>query len=215
MIHVISGLNYDSNIYLVTGKVPTIVDCGTGLWNDYVMKQLESIIDCKKIKQIALTHEHFDHCGGVRKIYDKSSDKTKILAHVDASKKIENGESAFAKMLGGVMPKMPVDVKLSDGDKVIFGDDEYEVIHTPGHSPGSLCFYSKVNGTIFSGDTVFSNGAFGRYDLPGGNPDLLRDSIERLSKLEIFNLYPGHMAVAVGDGQKHMELVLKNTEYLL
>ena len=178
MINVISGLNYDSNIYLITGKIPTIVDCGTGLWNDYVMKQIESFIDCSKIKQIILTHEHYDHCGGVRKIYDKTGKKAKIFAHKNASDKIENGESAFATMLGGVMPKMPVDVKISGGDTIIFGDDEYEVIHTPGHSPGSLCFYSKVNGTIFSGDTVFSHGAFGRYDFPGGNPDLLRESID-------------------------------------
>ena len=215
MIHFIKGLNYDSNIYIVTGETPTIIDCGTGLWHDYVMKKIEKILDPCKIKQIVLTHEHYDHCGGVKLIHEKTGNKSIVIAHVDASDKIENGDSAFAQMLGGFMPKMPVNLKLVDGDKIILGDDEYKVIHTPGHTPGCICLYNKKSGSIFTGDTVFSNGSFGRYDFPGGDPRLLRESIEKLAQLEIINMYPGHESIVEGDGHEHMEMVLRNIEYLI
>jgi glyoxylase-like metal-dependent hydrolase (beta-lactamase superfamily II) len=214
-IHCIYGYSYDSNIYIITGEKPTIIDSGTGLFNREVTSNIKKIVDPKTIKQIILTHEHFDHAGGVKKIYDLTERNAKIIAHQNASGKIERGESIFARMLGGIMPKMPVDVKLNEGDTIVIGDETFEVFHTPGHTSGSMCLYSKTSKSLFSGDTVFSHGSFGRYDLPGGDLDLLRKSIERLAKLDIVNLYPGHETVVEGDGNRHMKMTLKNTEYLM
>jgi glyoxylase-like metal-dependent hydrolase (beta-lactamase superfamily II) len=214
-IHCIYGHSYDSNIYIITGEKPTIIDSGTGLFNREVTSNIKKIVDPKTIKQIILTHEHFDHAGGVKKIYDLTERNAKIIAHQNASGKIERGESIFARMLGGIMPKMPVDVKLNEGDTIVIGDETFEVFHTPGHTSGSMCLYSKTSKSLFSGDTVFSHGSFGRYDLPGGDLDLLRKSIERLAKLDIVNLYPGHETVVEGDGNRHMKMTLKNTEYLM
>lgn len=206
----IYGIDYDSNIYLVKGKNPTIVDCGTGLHHNYVEDEIKKIVDPKTVKQIVLTHEHYDHCGGVRKLFELTSRKAKIIAHVDASDKIEKGESDFASMLGGVMPKMSVNIKIEEGDELKIGDEEFKVIHTPGHTPGSICLYSKDSKTLFSGDTVFPNGYFGRYDFPGGDADQLKNSIEKLAKLNIENIYPGHETIVEGDGKKHMNMTLQN-----
>ena len=89
------------------------------------------------------------------------------------------------------------------------------MIYTPGHTPGCMCLYDEKSKTLFSGDTVFANGSFGRYDFPGGNGKQLRYSIENLSKLDINNLYPGHETIVEGDGNRHMRMTLKNTEYLM
>lgn len=209
-IRCIYGIDYDSNIYVVEGKNPTIVDCGTGLHQEHVADEIKKIINPTEIKQIVLTHEHYDHCGGARRLFELIGKNAKIIAHVDASDKIEKGESDFARMLGGVMPKMPVDVKVKDGDKIKMGDEEFKVIHTPGHTPGSICLYGKENCSLFSGDTVFPYGSFGRYDFPGGDAEQLKKSIERLSTLDIVNIYPGHETIVEGNGNKHMNRTLQN-----
>jgi len=214
-IHCICGINYDSNIYIILGENPTIIDCGTGLYNDQVLKKLTEIIDPKKIEQIILTHEHYDHCGGVKKIFESVSSNVKILAHIDASEKIESGESNFALMLGGTMPKMPVDIKLKEGEDVHIGDEIFVVLHTPGHTPGSMCLYSKDSKSLISGDTIFPFGSFGRYDFPEGDGNLLKKSIERIAEYDIVNLYPGHESIIEGDAQKHINLTLKNTKYII
>ncbi len=214
-IHCIYGRNFDSNIYVIPGEKTTIVDTGTGLHNKEVIGDIKKLVDPAAINQIIITHEHFDHCGGIKKIFEITGGKAKIMAHKNASEKIESGESEFAKMLGGVMPKMPVDVKLKDGDKIMVGDESFKVLHTPGHTPGSLCLHSETSKSLISGDTIFSYGSFGRYDFPGGDADLLRQSIERLAKLDVVNLYPGHESIVEGDGKKHMNMVLKNIRSIM
>ena len=214
-IHCIYGVEYDSNIYIVKGAEPALIDCGTGLHSEYVEERIKEIINPSEIKKIILTHEHYDHCGGVRKIYELTGKKARILSHINASKKIETGDSDFAKMLGGTMPKMPVDVKLRDGDVLKIGDETFNVLHTPGHTPGCICLYSEKSRSLFSGDTVFAYGSFGRYDFPGGDPKQLRQSIEKLANLDILNIYPGHDTIVEGDGDKHMKATLDNSKYLV
>jgi len=214
-IHCIYGISYDSNIFVIVGDNSTIIDCGTGLHSTYVEDKIKEIINPAKIKNIILTHEHYDHCGGIKKIYKFTNSKPKIYAHEKATDKIESGDSNFARMLGGEMPKMPVDVKLKEGDELKIGDDGFKVLHTPGHTPGCICLYNKKSKTLFSGDTVFANGSFGRYDFPGGDASQLRKSIERLSALDVANLYPGHETIVEGDANRHMRATLENTKYLV
>jgi len=214
-IHCIYGRNSDSNIYTILGENPTIIDCGTGLYNEEVVRDIKKIVDPTSIKQIILTHEHFDHCGGVKKLHDLTDGKAKIVSYENAADKIERGESIFARLLGGVMPKMPVDVRLLDGYTINMGDETFEVIHTPGHTPGSMCLYSKTSKSLISGDTIFAYGSFGRYDFPDGDPVLLRQSIEKLAELDVENLYPGHELYVEGEGKEHMAMVLKSIRYLM
>jgi glyoxylase-like metal-dependent hydrolase (beta-lactamase superfamily II) len=214
-INCLYGRNYDSNIYIIEGDVPTLVDCGTGLYKIKVAQDIKRKINPNLVEQIIITHEHFDHCGGVKEIYELTNKNTKVLAHVNASSKIEKGDSDFAKMLGGAMPRMKVDIKLKDGDSVNIGNEIFEVIHTPGHTPGSMCLYSKKSKSLFSGDTIFAYGGFGRYDFPEGDAIQLKNSIEKLAKLDIINIYPGHETVVEGDGNNHMKMTLQNIRSLI
>ena len=66
------------------------------------------------------------------------------------------------------------------------------MIHTPGHTPGGICLYSERDKALFSGDTVFPEGSFGRTDLPGGNATKLVESIRKLTLLDVSVMYPGH-----------------------
>jgi len=214
-INCIYGRNYDSNIYVITGEKPTIVDCGTGLHRIEVAEEIKRKINPQIIEQIIITHEHFDHCGGVRGIYELTNNNSKVMAHINATDKIEKGESDFAEMLGASMPKMHVDVKLKDADTIKIGDEIFEVIPTPGHTPGGMCLYSKKSKSLFSGDTIFSYGSFGRYDFPEGDFIQLKNSIEKLAKLDILNIYPGHETVVEGDGNKHIKMTLQNIRSLM
>ncbi|GAI37768.1 unnamed protein product, partial [marine sediment metagenome] len=87
-----------------------------------------------------------------------------------------------------------------DNNKLDTADMEFELIPSPGHSPDSICFYCQKDRLLICGDVIFA-GNTGRVDLPGGNADELRHSIEELSQLEISYLLPGHMDI-VTSGEK-------------
>jgi glyoxylase-like metal-dependent hydrolase (beta-lactamase superfamily II) len=95
---------------------------------------------------------------------------------------------------------VPVAQELADGDLIKVGSRTLTVLHTPGHSPGSLCLYAPEAATLFSGDTLFA-GTFGRYDLPGGDGEALRASLRRLAALPRRTaVLPGHgRATTIGD----------------
>jgi len=209
----IIGSGYDSNIFVIPGEKPTIIDTGTGMHKNKVLSQISEYINLNDISQIILTHEHFDHAGGVKQLFEATNEKAIVIAHKDAADKIEKGESMFARLLGGTMPQMPVDQKLSGGEILQIGDKDFEVTSTPGHTPGCICLYSKETKTLFSGDTVFANGSFGRTDFPGGSSAELKESIKKLSKLDVNRLYPGHEMIVEKNGNHHIHLALKNVNY--
>lgn len=209
-IYSIIGSDYDSNIFVIPGKKPTVIDTGTGMHRDSVLSQIADYINLSNISQIILTHEHFDHVGGTNQILEASDGEAKIIAHRAAAKKMEKGESIFAHLLGSSMPKISVDQQLSGDERIVIGDYEYKVISTPGHTLGCICLYSSETKTLFSGDTIFANGSFGRTDLPGGDSGQLKRSIERLSTLDITRLYPGHEMIVVKKAYKHIQWSLKN-----
>ena len=122
-----------------------------------------------KVKYIINTHHHFDHTIGNDAMVQHT--KSKILQHTSST--LKN------------------DIRISDGEKIIFGKSELTVIHTPGHSKDSICLVG--DGKIFSGDTLFV-GNCGRIDLPGGSAKELYHSLfDMLYKLDDnLMLYPGH-----------------------
>jgi hydroxyacylglutathione hydrolase len=214
-IFTLTGREYDSNVYVINGENPTIIDTGTGFFSQMILKEIHEILSLKKIRQILLTHEHYDHVGGVPDIFQATNSSAKIFAHKDIVSKLKEGKSTFAEMLGGVMPCIQVDVGLTDGSQIKIGDDVFDVLVTPGHSIGSLCFYSKENEVLFSGDTVFSHGGFGRYDFPGGDFHLLVRSLERLAALDVQHLYPGHGPIVEDCGKDHVKRALANIRSLI
>jgi hydroxyacylglutathione hydrolase len=211
----IPGKDYDSNVYVIRGKIPTIIDTGTGFYSKMILETIGRILSLHQVKQIVLTHEHYDHVGGVLDFVRATKGAARVLAHKDIVMKLKEGRSMFAEMLGGVMPRIEVDVLLSDEMRITMGDDIVQVLFTPGHSIGSLCLYSKEQGVLFSGDTVFAYGGFGRYDFPGGDFQSLLRSIEHLATLPIAKLYPGHGPVIETQGAAHVLKSLQNIRSLM
>lgn len=137
-----------------------------------------------KVKYIVLTHGHFDHTTGVEEL------KSIINAPVAMSK--EDNEMALSSIkFYGPMPESGADIILKDGDTLSFGKHEIKVIATPGHTPGGLCI--RIEDDMFTGDTLFA-GSIGRTDLPGGNYEVIIDSIQRklMPLSDNIAIHPGH-----------------------
>ena len=147
---------------------------------------------------IIATHTHFDHVLGVDSIRDKF--KIPFLIHHDDLSMLESMQSRVRQIMGFSVPPPPkVDRFLKDGESIAFGEDRVKVIHTPGHSPGSISLAGQ--GFVLTGDALF-NQSIGRTDLPGGDLDtLVRSITERLFTLDEGTIvYPGHgPETSIGD----------------
>ena len=118
-------------------------------------------------------------------------------------------------MLGQRLPPIPIAKKLHDGDVIEVGPYSFQVLLTPGHSAGSLCFFEPKHKLLISGDVVFRHGSFGRVDFPTGNGTVLKQSIERLANLPVEMLLPGHMGIAMENGQREIKLSLQFARQVL
>jgi len=189
-ILLMNGVGFESNMYLIDKEV--LVDTGTGLFFPQIRENLINLgIDPKKIKLIVNTHCHFDHVGGDKSFRDLCN--AEIAIHENDAQALEEGDNnlTLATMFGKKMKSITVDRRLKERDRIKTSNFCFEVIHTPGHTPGSICLYESKKKILISGDTLFSDG-IGRSDLPGGDSDLLRESLKKLSKLKITYLLPGH-----------------------
>lgn len=200
-----SAVPYDSNIYLVSGDRPIVVDAGTGLDSGGVIPRIRSVCP-EGPASIVLTHCHYDHAGGAADLAEEFGCPV-FAGWRDAPHVREPDEYAASSMFGGSM--RPVDVHdLSEGDVVDTGDHMFTVLETPGHTEGSICLYDGSSGILISGDTVFSNG-YGRTDLPGGSMTAMRGSLLRLSKIDIRELFPGHGSTCDRNVHDNLDWVLR------
>jgi len=202
-IHMLSGAGVDCNIFLVTGDDPILVDTGTGGNLDAVLEGIAKHIEPKRINRIVLTHRHFDHVGGAGAL--KEALGARVFIHeLDASPLRDgDGWGTLARVFGA--PGEVVEVAtLKEGDELETGSHRFVVKHTPGHTVGSICLYEKETATLISGDTVFADGV-GRWDLPTGDLRQLVDSLQKLNRLEVINLYPGHGPANLGQARRSLE----------
>jgi len=182
------GVGYDCNIYMIDGEI--VVDTGTGTFFREMKDEIQNLgFNPKKIKTIVNTHCHFDHTGGNKKFRDWL--KAKIAIHKKDRKSLESGKNTIAEYFGGEAKAVSVDKELDRGDTIRTKNFSFEIIPTPGHTPGSICLYDRRKKILISGDTVFSDGV-GRTDYPGGNKRDLIKSVKKLTKLRVDCLLPGH-----------------------
>ncbi|MCW1296829.1 MAG: MBL fold metallo-hydrolase [Candidatus Parvarchaeota archaeon] len=186
----ISPSYISANSYLILSKKPVLIDAGMDA-KLVIEKIYENKI--KKLHYIILTHMHYDHIAASMEIKKRTG--AKIIMHRDDAVLIKKSEFTASNIFGKNNPKIKIDKCLVGNERFNLGDIELIVIHTPGHTPGSICLYEKNEKVIFSGDTVFPDGGFGRTDLPGGDHKKLIESLKILCKLDITKLYPGHMEI--------------------
>ncbi len=180
------------NTYLIDGSEKILVDPGHVMHFAHVRDGLAELgLGLNDIGWVILTHAHPDHLEAVRLF---RGGPTRIAMHELAWQLIES----FGPMIdpGMDISSYRPDVFLSEGE-LGAGDTTLEVIHTPGHSPGSISLYWPRQKALFSGDLIFRDG-LGRTDIPGGNGEQLKQSIRRAAGMDIEMLLPGHGDVIVG-----------------
>jgi glyoxylase-like metal-dependent hydrolase (beta-lactamase superfamily II) len=183
------------NSYYIGGEVKTLIDPGLLVFYPELVKNLSRDgLEPDDIQNVLLTHSHPDHFEAVERFL--SIDGTKIYMSKEESDFMEEVGKKFYPAFGLNVPDYRIDVYLEEGELTI-GGEQFDVYVTPGHSPGSICLYWPEKKALFSGDLIFSRNV-GRTDFPGGSGNLLKESIERMSELDIEYLLPGHMEPVLG-----------------
>ncbi len=201
------GMANNCNSYLYRGERLILFDPGhiSNEMNENCLEKLKDQLSAdgfnlNEVELILCTHGHPDHVEAVGIIRDHSGASFGI--HREDEFILDAIAKHYADQAGTELPSLKPDFYLEEGDldpgAGIEAADQIKVIHTPGHSPGCVCFYLPAEKALISGDTVFQ-GSIGRADLPGGSMETLGQSIDRLSRLEdIEMLLPGHMGHVSG-----------------
>ena len=190
----------DSNVYLIKDTKTALIDTGTGM-DDCIEQGVRKALGGRGPDFIINTHAHFDHCGGNRRF------NAKVMIHRDDAKELLSGRFYGTYKLFDDEVPLKFDRLLLSGDKIELGDCVLEVIHTPGHTMGSISLLLKDDKILFTGDTLFTNGGFGRTDL-GGDDKMLLNSLEKLKDVNFDLLYPGHEVIAE-NGKRHLDMALE------
>ena len=186
---------FDCNTYVIKGDAGIIIDPGSAQFLPALVEGLHKDgIDPGDINIITNTHLHGDHCWANEAFKELSG--AEILIH-PVQKKFYGVTVIETSQFFGIQPVGFKEDGCLDSDSLDAGDMKFDVIHSPGHSPDSVCFYCRKEKVLICGDVVFSQNT-GRVDLPGGNAAELIKSIEGLSHLEIEYLLPGHMDIVSG-----------------
>ena len=193
------------NTYLIGGENSILIDIGLDFCLKGVLDNIKQDgFDPEKIEMIISTHCHPDHFDGIKSFMQKD---TKMALHQEEDRFIKESGKGFYNMFGLQLPEYRVDFFLQEGEFKV-KNTIFEIYHTPGHSPGSISIYWPEKKALIVGDVIFQAGV-GRTDFPGGDGNLLKQSIECLSKLDVEYLLPGH-----GDIVKGSDRIKRNFEYV-
>lgn len=176
------------NAYFFDGPTRVLIDPGHRALFGHVQQGLRQLgLEISDMDLVICTHAHPDHLEAVQLFKDEPA---LFTLHQDEWQWAETIGRQMSAAFGIDMDAFKPDFFLKEGNLTL-NDLELTVFHTPGHSPGSITLYWPAQKALFTGDLVFKAGV-GRTDLPGGNGDNLKESIKRLSKLDVEWLLPGH-----------------------
>ena len=210
-IYVYEWTNYfdnNCNSFYIGGSVQALVDPGL---KSYLPNLLESMeedgIARSDIRYIINTHSHPDHFEGSELFNDTG---VKIALHEDEIAFMNGAGSHLYNLFGLKPPDVKIDLILQAGE-IVLGDETFQILHIPGHSPGSIGLYWPSQKVLFPGDVIFSQNV-GRTDFPGGSGALLKKSIKSLAELDIEALLPGHMEMIDGSDRvkQNFQIVMQN-----
>ena len=219
-IHSVPGTRV-SRIYLIEDEELTLVDTGMPWSAGRVFKYIESIgRRPDELSRILMTHNHPDHTGSARNISRRSG--AQIVAHRrDAA--YRGGAYSISYMSRFKPPNVPLPFlrhtpvhRLLVESEVIPVSGGIRVIHTPGHTPGSVCYMLEREGLLFSGDTIFSDhGRVSRsMPFPGSDMAQYRQSLKRLADMRFDILCGGHGSPLIGDASKMLRVLLEKKPQL-
>jgi hydroxyacylglutathione hydrolase len=184
---------FQENTYILSDNSKECIIIDPGCYTEGERKELQDFISSKGLKPVRLinTHAHIDHILGNKFVAETYSLKVEMN---ELELPVLHALSTYASMWGiEPEPSPEPEILLKEGDVITFGNNSLEILFTPGHSSGSLSFYSRDAQLIIAGDVLFKT-SIGRTDLPGGDFDTLIKSIrEKLFPLEdATKVYPGH-----------------------
>lgn len=179
---------------------------GSGSWAD------ENLPQSCHLKAIVCTHSHWDHIAAVGEM--KRFENTPFFVHaLDAANLTQPGSDRLPWPQGIRKPTVSSLKTFEEGDRWQLGSSSFEVWHTPGHSPGSCCFFNREQAWLFSGDTLFAFG-YGRCDLPTGSPQTMRTSLHRLHALhEEVMIFPGHGPRSLRKNMTWLDEIVGHSDY--
>jgi glyoxylase-like metal-dependent hydrolase (beta-lactamase superfamily II) len=201
---------WDTNAYLVwDGDSPEalILDPGMGSAQPLVARAAANGV---RVHVIGNSHGHVDH------IFDngplKRATGAPLAIHPDDAYRLSG-----ANNYGYEVEQTTAEIELLEGDQLRIGQLVFDVLHTPGHTEGSVCLYEEASGLLLAGDVVFA-GSYGRTDLPGGNDDAMVASLARLARdlPDTVRVLPGHgQETTIGRERPWMERIAKAGRLLI
>ena len=181
----LNGLSYASNTYvLISEGDAAVVDPSADI------KDIKSAIGEAKLRYILLTHCHFDHILKLDSL--RAETRAEVCIHKADADMMKDPALNGSEFFGLDFASLGADRILDDGEIIPLGKETIEVISTPGHTPGSVCY--DCGNDLICGDTLFTSG-YGRYDLPGGDGNILFASLKMLAdRRDNPMIHPGHGA---------------------
>lgn len=201
---------WDANSYLIAGKEPTLIDCGSSAGYSALKRELASFgYQPQDIRRVIATHGHWDHLSAMALLRQQSD--AELFMHQADREQVETGDwdLTAAFLYNRPFPPTRVDGELEDGQVLQINDFRFTVYHTPGHSPGSVCLWTEHNGVklLVAGDTLWG----GYHPRVRSNLDAWKRSLDRLLELEFDIMTIGHYAAPalIFDAKKNVSEACK------
>ncbi len=187
----VPSVGYESNCWLVIDEVSNefaMVDPSAS--SDAIDNKINELrLDAEKLKYVLLTHGHFDHIYSTDYVREKYGCQLYVHEN-DAACLTDSYKNANRIFFDEDLTFSPADKTVVDGDVISVGESKIQVIHTPGHTPGCVCYLAE--NYMLCGDTIFDL-SIGRTDLPGGDTKTIYESLRKIKAMDgDIKLYPGH-----------------------